>query len=482
MMSSLLIPDANLRLALVQSMIGEGLVPQPDWTAVRQANPYDPDTDDYDHLDPSAEDYAEGFQEACGHDHVNDGVFDALDDLLDAARAVWRLLTTLHWSGDAEVIQACQPMWDGEDDKFDLTSLEGIGQFPGIRTVNTVSMFSVRDLEPLTGLPVLESIEIDYASEDTDWAALLRIPTLRRVRAPVDAVVAEQLATRGVDVQSRHWRHPLETLCPYEDLRSLAGRLLDMSVAERGDWVRVHGRDGAARKVRAAEETVLARAWLMLADPANHIVRGEFAEALLHLSGRLDRANHRQADAAAATGQAVEIFQELAGSEPDRYLPRLGAALEQLATRRDRHDVDNRIITIRDAITVYQILAHSNPARCSTTLVGVSRRLVTELTRLHDDRRAAQAALQHAELLRTRTATDPACASDLAATLTAVAEHLDKIHPRACDDPADHTHRRSQALSARKEAVALRRILAAEPSQVDQDAGGQPGGGAAQPL
>lgn len=299
-------PDPNLRLALLHSLVHEGLVAVPDWDAVRRDRPYPSDTDDYDFLDPSAADHAERFQEACGYDHVNDEVRYALGDLLDGERAAWPLLTAFSWRPPADAIFACQPGWDGEDGNFDLTSLEGIDRFPGIRTVEVSSLFGVADLHPLAGLPVLESIDIDHAPKVTDWSALQRVASLRRVKAPVPAEAADRLAARGVEVRTPFRRHPLEELCPYEQLRNRAGRLLDLSPAERDEWVSSRSRLGNARKISAAEETVLARAWLVLADRSDIPAQAALADALLHLGSRLDHANRREGDAQ-ATRQAAEI-------------------------------------------------------------------------------------------------------------------------------------------------------------------------------
>jgi hypothetical protein len=110
-------------------------------------------------------------------------------------------LTELHWEGGSDIQFVAFGYWDGEDNTYDLTSLAGIEQCFGLRSISMLSLFCASDLEPLTRLPHLEKIDVDNAGKGVDWTPLLRIPSLRVVKAPVSAAVAAELVSRGVEVQ-----------------------------------------------------------------------------------------------------------------------------------------------------------------------------------------------------------------------------------------------------------------------------------------
>lgn len=55
----------------------------------------------------------------------------------------------LCFDGGNEIYHIIQPDWDGEDDLFDVTSVEGFEQLPNLMTVDYLSMAEPEVLEPL---------------------------------------------------------------------------------------------------------------------------------------------------------------------------------------------------------------------------------------------------------------------------------------------------------------------------------------------
>lgn len=202
-------PDDNLALAVLQSLIWERLVPEPDWTALAAANPYDRDLywddifDDEDDEFDSEDEREEWFQEACGQRFQNNGVrYDLARHLARHDGNVPRL-TRLFWDhgrAPADVVHACWPGWDGECDTFDIGSLAGVERCAALEVVQIGSLAAV-DLRPLTRLPRLREIAIEHVRHAPDWRPLLEIPTLTRVVAPLDPTVGAELAGRGVAVR-----------------------------------------------------------------------------------------------------------------------------------------------------------------------------------------------------------------------------------------------------------------------------------------
>jgi hypothetical protein len=209
-MSTCEFEDENVALAVLQSMISSGVVPEPDWEAVQRANPYDRDLywdDVFDYWDEvsgeSEEEKERIFQEACAYRYLNTGVVHDLVGYLDQYAAELPQLTTLRWWVPCDVMWACWPQWDGESDEFYFTSLNGIEQCSTLTSISVQHIIAPVDLSPLTRLPLLAEIEIGHAPKIEDWSPLLAIPALRSVTAPVGEAVARRLLDRGVQ-----WRAP----------------------------------------------------------------------------------------------------------------------------------------------------------------------------------------------------------------------------------------------------------------------------------
>ena len=70
--------------------------------------------------------------------------------------------------GGDEVYAALVPVWDGEDDRFDIDSLEDVRLLPNLERVSLYSMVSKGiDLAPLRDVPRLEVVNINLSK---GWA------------------------------------------------------------------------------------------------------------------------------------------------------------------------------------------------------------------------------------------------------------------------------------------------------------------------
>ncbi|WP_432993445.1 DUF6892 domain-containing protein [Dactylosporangium sp. CA-233914] len=167
----MLFEDENLALAVLQSMIWPaGLIPEPDYAALRRANPYDRDlywedimldAEDEGIEFDSDEDREEYFQEACGYEFQNHGVRGDLLTLLESNAGLIPQLTVLRWHIPCEVVRACWPQWDGESTTFDLTSLAGIERCTGLTEIDIQSLPDSVDLTPLSVLPNLRTVTLN---------------------------------------------------------------------------------------------------------------------------------------------------------------------------------------------------------------------------------------------------------------------------------------------------------------------------------
>lgn len=200
--------DDNLAMAVLVSLVWpDRLVPEPDWSAIRADNPYDPDDRWFDVFgeepaeDPD-EETLEEFQQECGERFLNYGVIVDTVNLLGQYTGKLPDLTKLWWQVPCDPMRAAWPGWDGESDEFDITSFEGVALCAGLTAVDVQLIAASTDLAPLGALPLLEDFRTD--SNVRDWTPLLTFPALRTVRANLDADVAHALTARGVTVTRAH--------------------------------------------------------------------------------------------------------------------------------------------------------------------------------------------------------------------------------------------------------------------------------------
>ena len=133
--------------------------------------------------------FADELEEAQGSaDEVEDYETDArVQKFLDGIALTEELLAQvvkLGPDGGDEVYAALVPVWDGEDDRFDIDSLEDVRLLPNLERVSLYSMVSEGiDLAPLRAVPKLAVVNINLPK---DWVKGWE--------------VLDELAARGVAV------------------------------------------------------------------------------------------------------------------------------------------------------------------------------------------------------------------------------------------------------------------------------------------
>ena len=133
--------------------------------------------------------FADGLEEAQeSADEVEDYEIDPrVQEFLDGITLTDELLAQvvkIGPDGGDEVYAALVPEWDGEDDRFDIDSLEDVRLLPNLERVSLYSMVSKGiDLAPLRHVPKLEIVHLNLPE---DWVK--------------SAEVLDELAARGVEV------------------------------------------------------------------------------------------------------------------------------------------------------------------------------------------------------------------------------------------------------------------------------------------
>ncbi|MER5322740.1 tetratricopeptide repeat protein [Streptosporangium roseum] len=118
------------------------------------------------------------------------------------------------------------------------------------------------------------------------------------------------------------------------------------------------------------------------AAPAGAEQRAGMAEALSHLGDRAANAGHPER-AVRATARSVELYEDLAALDPDRYLGRLADELDSLAVRHcDQEDHEKALPLLERAAATWEDLGHDG--KLAVTL----RRQLLVLSCLHRDTEA----------------------------------------------------------------------------------------------
>lgn len=118
-------------------------------------------------------------------------------------------LDEFSWGISAEIISSIWKHYDGEDDYFDISSLEGLENCPNITEIFFEYCWNVRDLSPLNKLKKLQEITI-YSNEIevNSLEPLAKLPNLKKIQfeglkfkdqAETDKIV-EILKSKGVEV------------------------------------------------------------------------------------------------------------------------------------------------------------------------------------------------------------------------------------------------------------------------------------------
>ncbi len=116
----------------------------------------------------------------------------------------------LSWAASSDMVYHIWNQYDGEDDYFEIRSLEGIGICSNLKEIFIEYQWRVTDLTPLSSLKKLEELTVFSGKIIVDsLKPLLELPALKKVRfegirfkdqPETDEVVA-QLKGKGVKVQ-----------------------------------------------------------------------------------------------------------------------------------------------------------------------------------------------------------------------------------------------------------------------------------------
>ncbi len=83
-------------------------------------------------------------------------------------------ITSLTFDGGLSIYQIVIPNWDGEDDQFDVDSLEDITLLPNLESLLEISMLTATDISPLLNLKKLKKVDWYAIKKDEDKANQLR--------------------------------------------------------------------------------------------------------------------------------------------------------------------------------------------------------------------------------------------------------------------------------------------------------------------
>ena len=116
----------------------------------------------------------------------------------------------LSWAASSDMVFHIWNQYDGEDDYFQIHSLEGIGICPNLKEIFIEYQWSVTDITPLSALKKLEELTVFSGKITVDsLKPLLELPALKKVRLedirfkdqPETDEVVVQLKGKGVTVQ-----------------------------------------------------------------------------------------------------------------------------------------------------------------------------------------------------------------------------------------------------------------------------------------
>jgi hypothetical protein len=154
--------DENLRLAIIQALLNEGVLPKFDREAFMKKNAIESDGDNDD------PDYR------FVHEIQSEILSWLLPEHLPRVKSI-------EWAGGQRVQHWIWSQWDGESDEFDVQDLTGIGACTALTKVRFDACCAVTDLTPLTKLASLEELVISGRTL-TDVAPLARVPRLRALK------------------------------------------------------------------------------------------------------------------------------------------------------------------------------------------------------------------------------------------------------------------------------------------------------------
>jgi hypothetical protein len=166
------IDDANLRLAVLDTLMAAGTLPPFDLRSFHQASTGRPWT-------PYA-DYNYRYRPEVAGALLATAVTAAQCDTV----------SRLTWAGGADIQHEIWGQWDGESDEFSIRSLAGIGTaLPALESLMIIYLSKVTDLAPILHCGQLRSLSL-IGCRTTDLGPLLDLPG--------NAEVVASLEERGV--------------------------------------------------------------------------------------------------------------------------------------------------------------------------------------------------------------------------------------------------------------------------------------------
>ena len=154
-----------------------------------------------------------------------------------------------------------------------------------------------------------------------------------------------------------------------------------------------------------ADEAVAAYRGLVQTDPDTYLP--ELGAALKDLGAYLAMSGDSRKSVEAAS-EAVGIYRRLADADPETYLPDLAAALAILTSALAAQDrPEEAVLRGQEAADIYRRLAETDPGTYMPFLSRVSFDLVERLVSLNRSDEALEPARQTADRYRQLTATDP---------------------------------------------------------------------------
>lgn len=171
--------DPNLKLVVLSALQDAKLIDlgAPGQLATHVlGRPVDLEEEGYD-LIPEARDYLDRYP--------------LTDELLAAVES-------LEFDGGNSIYPFAWYFWSGEEDGFEVSSLEGIELCPNLKSFSAISMLGTVDVRDLVPLRKLESVSLSTGASHLE--ALLGMPALKKVRVLDDALY-EQVSTPGTPVR-----------------------------------------------------------------------------------------------------------------------------------------------------------------------------------------------------------------------------------------------------------------------------------------
>lgn len=83
-------------------------------------------------------------------------------------------ITSITFDGGLSIYQIVIPNWDGEDDQFDVDSLEDVTLLPNLESLLEISMLTATDISPLLKLKNLKKVDWYAIKKDEDKTEQLR--------------------------------------------------------------------------------------------------------------------------------------------------------------------------------------------------------------------------------------------------------------------------------------------------------------------